>query len=270
MTKNPEVKEPVSDDKLNPIQKTKSKLNSFHFFMGIVGGYIVMKAMVFVAKIIGYSINPPPMSVHQASDFSTIIMFVAMGGSISGYFLVVKAFEKGKWCGFLSTIGISILSFIVCVGSYALVHGSNYQSDTAISSLVPPLFEALDKNDYVAAQEAIRNGADVNMTIAGLPLLSQSVSDNDLNDVEFLIENGADLNKKSRFGRTPLHEAALHGYYDIAELLINSGADVNATNPRGETPLFYAAQGLVFGPKHTAANDRIAELLRAHGAKLKL
>ena len=91
--------------------------------------------------------------------------------------------------------------------------------------------------------------------------------DNDVSDVRFLIEHGANVNSVTKFGRSPLHEAALYGRYDISKLLIEAGADVNARNPRGETPLYYAEVGLIAGPPHTLANDKVAELLRLHGAK---
>ncbi|NMC98223.1 MAG: hypothetical protein GYA62_00680 [Bacteroidales bacterium] len=129
------------------------------------------------------------------------------------------------------------------------------------------LINYLQLNDYKAAEVAVNNGADVNFTIMGRSILHQSVTDNDVTDVEFLIRFGANVNTKTNYGRTPLHEAALYGHYDVTKLLIAAGADVNARNPRGETPLFYAEVGLVLGPPHTPMNDKVATLLRSHGAK---
>jgi hypothetical protein len=125
---------------------------------------------------------------------------------------------------------------------------------------------ALEQNNYEAAETAIRQGADINYKIMGRSLLHQSVTDNEFNDAYFLTKHGANVNTKTKFGRSPLHEAALYGHYEIAKVLIKAGADVNVRNPRGETPLYYAENGLIAGPPHTPMNDKVAELLRLHGA----
>jgi ankyrin repeat protein len=45
--------------------------------------------------------------------------------------------------------------------------------------------------------------------------------------VNILLENKADITIKENFGRTPLHQAAIEGYYKIAELLISAGLNIN-------------------------------------------
>jgi ankyrin repeat protein len=167
-----------------------------------------------------------------------------------------KAIKVGLGVLLLLALGVVVAAFVVMTNI-----SSSIDEPTAI------LLDALERNNYRAAEAAISKSADVNYAIMGRSILHQSVTDNDVNVVAFLIKHGADVNTKTKFGRTPLHEAALYGHYDIAKLLIEAGADVNARNPRGETPLFYAEVGLIVGPPHTSIHDRVAELLRTHGAK---
>lgn len=168
-----------------------------------------------------------------------------------------KAIKVGLGVLILAALGIVVATLVLMTNI-----SSSLDEPTAI------FLDALAQNDYKAAEVAINKGADVNYTLMmGRSLLHQSVTDNDVNDVAFLINHGAEVNTKTKFGRAPLHEAALYGHYDIAKLLIEADADVNAQNPRGETPLFYAEVGLIAGPPHTPMNDRVAELLRSHGAK---
>lgn len=161
-------------------------------------------------------------------------------------------------------IGVSIL---VALGIAVTVLVVMNNISSSLDNPTGILLDALEQNDYKTAEAAIHQGANVNYTIMGRSLLHQSIPDNEANDAAFLIKYGANVNTKTKFGRSPLHEAALYGHYDIAKLLIEAGADVNARNPRGETPLFYAENGLIVGPPHTPMNDKVAVLLRSHGAK---
>jgi len=70
---------------------------------------------------------------------------------------------------------------------------------------------------------------------------------------------------RSSYGRTALHEAALHGRVEVVELLLENGADVNAKNHRGETPLFYAEGGLIAGPNLTQNHHKVSEIIKKHG-----
>jgi len=73
-----------------------------------------------------------------------------------------------------------------------------------------------------------------------------------------LIAKGAKVNTEDKWGYSPLHTAAKHGYDNIAENLIDAGADVNAEDVAGQTPLEFAKQ---------RGFNNIVELLRKHGAK---
>ena len=46
----------------------------------------------------------------------------------------------------------------------------------------------------------------------------------------------------SRFGSTPLHQAAYFGHLTCAQVLLQAGAMVNVEEAWGQTPLYLAAQ----------------------------
>ncbi len=130
------------------------------------------------------------------------------------------------------------------------------------------LLAAMEEQQFGDARKAVLAGASVDYRIVGRPLIFNFIRNNKLTEVRFLLEQGAIVRSTTdQGGRTPLHEAALYGYVDIARLLIERGADVNAKNVRGEPPLFYAEGGLIAGPQPTASHAEVAKLLRDHGAR---
>jgi tankyrase len=56
-----------------------------------------------------------------------------------------------------------------------------------------------------------------------------------------LLESEADPNKPERGGKTPLHQAARHGYRELCEALIAAKADVGAIDTYKYTPLHQAS-----------------------------
>lgn len=88
---------------------------------------------------------------------------------------------------------------------------------------------------------------------------------NQLEVARLLIANGADVNALSNksvgnVGMTPLHEALLSFHHkEMVELLISRGADVNAGDTMKQTPLHYAVR---------ADLKPDAELLLANGAEV--
>jgi ankyrin repeat protein len=71
--------------------------------------------------------------------------------------------------------------------------------------------------------------------------LNEAVRLNDIVLVEALIDVDTDFSEGDELGETPLHDAAVRGYGEIALLLIEKGADVNARDVRGLTPVHAAA-----------------------------
>lgn len=71
--------------------------------------------------------------------------------------------------------------------------------------------------------------------------LIEAVRLKDIVLVEALIDAGNDVNAGDKLDETPLHDAAVRGYGEIAVLLIEKGADVNARDVRGLTPVHAAA-----------------------------
>ncbi len=99
--------------------------------------------------------------------------------------------------------------------------------------------------------------------MAAGPNLNQQLFDaarkGDLEQVKSLRSKGADVRAKDNEGGTVLMAAALgSGNLDVVKLLIDKGADVNTKANNGLTA------SRIAGEKR---NDKIVELLKAHGAK---
>jgi hypothetical protein len=162
------------------------------------------------------------------------------------------------------------LGHILC-----LLLGAALWVNTTFHLLLPPalgmsrvdvmMLNALHELDVDEVRRSVASGADPNLKIGGRPLTFHGISDGDDFTLRVLVNNGADINATSAYGRTALHEAALHGQPHIALFLVQNGATVNARNPRGETPLFYAEEGLRFGPALSDKHKEVAEILRRYG-----
>lgn len=91
------------------------------------------------------------------------------------------------------------------------------------------------------------------------PALEKAIVTDDLAAVMALLDKRPGLLhiRAGEFKNTPLHTAAMHGRYEIAELLLGRGADPNAADRYGYTPLHKAAN---FG------KNEVLLLLLAQGA----
>ena len=55
--------------------------------------------------------------------------------------------------------------------------------------------------------------------------------------IRLLLQKGADVNKRDRFGDTPVHYAAMDNSTEAIAMLIEHGASINITNNRGDKPI---------------------------------
>ena len=93
--------------------------------------------------------------------------------------------------------------------------------------------------------------------------LFDAICNENLISVKFCLQNGANINAKdSRFGRSPLHIAAVCRNLEIVKILIQNGANINAKNNHyGRSPLHYAALN---------GNLEIVKILIQNGAHLDI
>jgi len=104
------------------------------------------------------------------------------------------------------------------------------------------LVRAVNLDNVEFAEQAIKNGADVNAVDSdGKTPLHTAAFWGKSDIVGLLITNSADVNAKDNGGATPLHTAAFGGKCDAIALLLEAGAKVNAKDNWGATPLHKAA-----------------------------
>jgi ankyrin repeat protein len=104
------------------------------------------------------------------------------------------------------------------------------------------LIFASEENDITIAEEALYNGANINVQFGEFeetPLITASRQDS-FEMVKFLISQGADINRKNNEKDTALSIAAANGFYDIADLLLKNNVVLNSKNELGETSLHKA------------------------------
>lgn len=161
------------------------------------------------------------------------------------------------------------------------------------------LFQAIDLMDLEAVEEALANGADVNVIndcggdrplqsaerkgyaelvellidngaridvfgkCTNETILHSAVTHKHIEIVKLLLARGADVNVQDMYLNTPLHKAAAKfECIAIAQLLIENGADVNAINKSGKTALYEAIESSYF---QGIRSVKMVELLLDHG-----
>jgi len=112
------------------------------------------------------------------------------------------------------------------------------------SELQAGLFGAIERNDPIAVQTSLQQGANVNGADADgwTPVLRASTTSGSAETIRILMSKGADLGVRDPFGRSPAILAAWSGDVEVLQLLIGGGADVNATDKKGESALIAAAR----------------------------
>ena len=108
------------------------------------------------------------------------------------------------------------------------------------------LFKAITQNNLSLAQEAIREGADLNSynrdKAPTTTVLVKAVKFNRLEIVKLLLENNADVNQRKPISLyTGLMVAAKRNLAPMTKLLMSYGADVNQYSVMMRTPLYIAA-----------------------------
>lgn len=89
----------------------------------------------------------------------------------------------------------------------------------------------------------------------GIPLMYYPIVTGNRELAEYLLAQGVPLNIEGG-GNTPLHGAVMFNQPEMAEWLLQHGVDANAPDFEGKTALARAIE---------SGNDRLAEILRAHG-----
>jgi ankyrin repeat protein len=74
----------------------------------------------------------------------------------------------------------------------------------------------------------------------GQAALHYAVNESSIEVVQLLIKHGADINMPNRYGRTPLHVAAMYNRWDSAEALLDAGADMTLRDIWGHQALLMA------------------------------
>ncbi len=108
----------------------------------------------------------------------------------------------------------------------------------------------------------IEKGADVNVpSMMGSPL-HRAVFIGNTEIIGRLLGAGADIDAvMTSNGWTPLHIAALSGWYEAAKILVENGSELNIVDKRGAPPLYYA---LLTGNRDA---EKVAVLLLNNGAE---
>lgn len=104
-----------------------------------------------------------------------------------------------------------------------------------------------------------RKTSRVGRDASGRTLLQRMCAKGNYDEVKRLIDEGQNINDADFAGITPLHEAALEGYYEIAELLLDNGAEINVQSGQmdKDTPLIDAVSNLHY---------KVVQLLLKRGA----
>jgi ankyrin repeat protein len=123
---------------------------------------------------------------------------------------------------------------LVCMIASAIEYGNPDTLDILLSKIPGPFFSR-DLIDCVGWVPFISPSEFLHQAAASSKASAISCA-------TMLLSHGVDVDSLDRFGRTPLHLAALCGHLDMAILLVAHNAEVNYTYPSGGTALSIAAE----------------------------
>ncbi|MGE0010489.1 MAG: ankyrin repeat domain-containing protein [Candidatus Babeliales bacterium] len=125
-------------------------------------------------------------------------------------------------------------------------------------------YEVITSGNTTLIELFLNHGADVHVkTTQGETVLHCAVRCGHKEIAELLIEHGVDMHIPTRREETLLHIACKYGHIGIVEWLLHCNINVNARNRSNETALDCVLDRF----SNEEHFDKIADLLRAHGAQ---
>jgi ankyrin repeat protein len=126
----------------------------------------------------------------------------------------------------------------------SIIPGSK-RTDTNVSLTgALPIWSLARSNKLKELKEILPDASvdEINLTEPdmGQAALHFAVDESSIEVVKLLIKHGADINMPNRYGRTPLHVAAMYNRWDSAEALIDAGADMTLRDGWGHQALLMA------------------------------
>ena len=101
--------------------------------------------------------------------------------------------------------------------------------------------DQFDASLFTIIGSLLKMGADPNVSNTGYTLLHHAISRRQLELAKLLIDHGADINRSECYNdHTPLHIATFYGYMDGVRLLVEHGAIIGVRSRCRDTPLYNA------------------------------
>ncbi|RDD39278.1 Transient receptor potential cation channel subfamily A member 1 [Trichoplax sp. H2] len=116
------------------------------------------------------------------------------------------------------------------IGGHTALHLAIKRKRTDIIQLLLRYAKSKGNNDYVSIANEM-----------GLTAIHFAVDSGSIKNTELCLQYDADIENQSNDLLTPLHVAALNGFYDIVNQLIKRGSKVNTPDSASRTGLHYAA-----------------------------
>ncbi len=101
--------------------------------------------------------------------------------------------------------------------------------------------DALNARDWAAADDALRQGAQVDQPVLGTTSFFLALTNEDVEKARWLKDRGADINATNREGDTALQQLIYNAQLKTFREVIDWGFDLNKTNNQGVSPVLRAA-----------------------------